>query len=102
MFGLDALDPYMYHIIAAFFFGFSFYDFALERYQEGVGSSLYFAFEKPIAMILTGTIFLLIYKIPYVGIPIAPVLAIMVSTVVYLYDQKKLPIDNNLKTIENE
>lgn len=102
MFGLDALDPYMYHIIAAFFFGFSFYDFALERYQLGVGSSLYYAFEKPVTMILTGTIFLLIYKIPFVGIPLAPVLAIMVSTVVYLYDQKKLPKENNLKTIENE
>ena len=102
MFGLDALDPFMYHIIAAFFFGFSFYDFSLERYEQGVGSSMYYAFEKPLTMILTGTIFLLMFKIPLVGIPLAPVLTIMISTVVYLFDQKKLANDNNLKKIENE
>lgn len=101
-FGLDVLDPFMYHIIAAFFFGFSFYDFSLERYEQGVGSSMYYAFEKPLTMILTGTIFLLVFKIPLIGIPLAPVLAIMISTVVYLFDQKKLTNDNNLKKIEHE
>ena len=81
MFGLDAIDAVVYHVIAAFFFGFSFYDFGLERYQKGVGTSLYYAFEYPLSMILTGSIFLLIYEIPYIGIPLAPVLTVMVSTV---------------------
>ena len=102
MFGLDAIDPVVYHIIAAFFFGFSFYDFGLERYQKGVFTSLYYAFEKPLTMILTGTIFLLIYEIPYIGIPLAPVLTVMISTIVYLYNEKKLPVSSQNKQIENE
>lgn len=87
----DVVDTFMYFIIAAFFFGFSFYDFALERYQQNVGSSLYYAFANPLMMILTGAIFLSIYHIPVVGIPISVVLVVMISTVAYLYSEKKLP-----------
>jgi CysZ protein len=89
--GLDEVDPYIYNMMAAFFFGFSFYDFALERYEVGVFGSLGYAFSKPLSMMLTGGLFMLIYHIPYVGIPLAPVLAVMISTVVYLYNEKKLP-----------
>ena len=92
---LDSLSPIVYQVIAAFFFGFSFYDFALERYQIRVFGSLGYAFSKPLTMTLTGGLFLLIYHIPYVGIPLAPVVAVMISTVVYLYQIKKLPISNN-------
>lgn len=91
MFGLDAIDPIAYHLIAAFFFGFSFYDFSLERYEQGVFSSLYHAFANPLSMVITGSVFLLIYKIPVIGIPLAPVLAVMISTIVYLYLEGKLP-----------
>lgn len=87
----DAIDPFAYFIIAAFFFGFSWYDFSLERYQKGVFPSLGFAFSKPIATITTGAIFLGIYNIPYVGILLSPVIAVMVSTIVYLYINKKYP-----------
>lgn len=99
--GLDALDPYIYPLMAAFFFGFSFYDFALERYEVGVFGSLGYAFSKPLSMLLTGGIFMLIYHIPYIGIPLAPVLAVMISTVVYLYNEGKLPIKESHKALEN-
>lgn len=89
--GLGALDPIVHFLIAAFFFGFSFYDFALERYAKGVGSSISYAFENILSMILTGGIFLAIYQIPFIGIPISVVLAVMISTVVYLYNEKILP-----------
>lgn len=101
MFGLDAIDGFVYHIIAAFFFGFSFYDFALERYEQGVFSSLYYAFANPLSMIITGSIFLLIYNIPIVGIPLAPVLAVMISTVVYLYLEGKLTISKEITTTKD-
>lgn len=91
LFGLDFIDDLAYHVIAAFFFGFSFYDYALERDRKTVGSSLFYAFEYPLSMILTGSIFLLIFNIPYIGIPVSVLLAIMLSTIVYLYNEKVLP-----------
>lgn len=95
------LDPIVYHVIAAFFFGFSWYDFSLERYQKGVFSSLGFSFKNPIATILTGSIFIALYNIPFIGIPISPVIAVMISTIVYLYIEKKLPSNNSLQTETN-
>ncbi len=102
IFGLGFIDVYVYWILSAFFFGFSFYDFSLERYEKGVFSTLGFAFKKPLTMILTGGIFLVIYAIPVAGVPLAPVLTVMISTVVYLYITKKLPKSNELKTTEND
>ena len=103
IFGLGFLDSIIYWVMSAFFFGFAFYDFALERYQETVFKSLGFAFQKPLTMILTGGIFLIIYKIPLIGIPLSPVITVMISTVVYLYVTKRLPaVKNELKTNENE
>ncbi len=103
--GFEILDQVVYFCIAAFFFGFSFYDFALERYQAGVFSSLGFAFNKPLTMILTGAVFLAIYNIPIIGIPAAPVITLMVSTLVYLHTTKKFNSTKNIneqKAIENE
>lgn len=89
--GLDILDPIIYFIISAFFFGFAFYDFAFERYSMKIFETISFAFSYPLTMLLTGSIFVGIYTIPMVGIPISPVITVMVSTIVYLYIKKKLP-----------
>ncbi len=87
----DLFDTIVYQLIAAFFFGLSFYDFALERYAKGVFSTIGFAFSNPLGMVITGLLFLGIYNIPYIGIPIAPVLTVMISTVAYAYYTKALP-----------
>ena len=84
----------MFFIVSAFFYGLSFYDFSLERAQIGIFGTIGYAFSKPLSMILTGTIFLLLYSIPVIGVPISPVITVMVSTIVYLYISKKLPIKN--------
>lgn len=87
----DFVDMIMYFCIASFFYGFAFYDFALERHAKGVFSSLGFAFTAPLGMIIIGAIFQGIYWIPYIGIPIAPVFVVMISTVAYAYYIKQLP-----------
>ena len=97
----ELVDTIVYFCISAFFFGFTFYDFALERYQIGVLGSLGFAFSNPLSVLLTGSIFLALYYIPIAGIPISPVIAVMVSTIVYLYITKKLPI-NKTKLINDK
>lgn len=97
IFGLsETVDMVMYFSIAAFFYGFAFYDFALERYEKGVFSSLGFAFSAPLGMIIIGAIFQGIYMIPYVGIPLAPVFVVMISTVAYAYYIKQLPKSKQL------
>jgi len=93
----DIIDTLVYYLIAAFFFGFSFYDFHLERYKVGVLGSLGYAFQNILTMLLTGSFFLIIYHIPIIGIPLAPVLTIMVSTVVYLYKENKIEGENSKK-----
>lgn len=98
----DIIDPIMYHLIAAFFFGFAYFDFHLERYEIGVLGSLGYAFENILTMLLTGTIFLLIYKIPVIGIPLAPVLTVMISCVVYLYKAKILPVKRTTTELETK
>lgn len=87
----DIVNTISYFCLASFFYGFAFYDFALERYEKGVFSSLGFAFSAPLGMIIVGAIFQGIYAIPYLGIPLAPVLVVMISTVAYAYYIKQLP-----------
>lgn len=80
----DSLETLISFISASFFYGFSFYDYSLERYSENTMNSLWFAFTRPLSMILTGAIFSLIMLVPIIGIAIAPVLTVMISTVVYI------------------
>lgn len=84
-------------LISAFFFGFSFYDHSLERYEINVFGSIGFAFSNIFLITLTGSLFKLLYYFPYfwevsyIGIVIAPVLTTMISTVVYLRVTNKHP-----------
>lgn len=86
--GLHFIDSLVYFIIASFFFGISFYDYSLERYQKNVGDSINYGFNNFLLILLTGSIFLLIYNIPFIGVFTAPVLMTMIATLVYLKHQK--------------
>lgn len=101
IFGLGLIDTLMYFLISAFFFGMSFYDFSLERDEIGVFGTVGFAFSNILSMLLTGSLFLIIYNIPVIGIPISPVITVMISTIVYLYISNKLPKQENA-LIQNE
>ena len=80
----DFLDPIMYFLLNAFFFGFAFYDYSLERHGVSTLGSIGFSFSKMSYMLVTGSIFLLIFMIPYIGLFIAPVLATFISTGAYV------------------
>lgn len=94
-FRLGALDTAVYFLISAFYYGFAFHDYALERYRLSIGKSIGFAFRNPLTMICTGAIFLGIYAIPYLGVPFSSVITTMVATVVYLQITEKLKIINS-------
>ncbi len=102
--GISHTFPYqiIQFIIGAFFFGFSFYDHSLERYNISIKGSLNFAFNNPLIVVITGVCFKILYYFPYlwstptIGIVLAPVLTTMISTVVYLfYCGKLIPKSNN-------
>jgi len=95
IFGLDVLDPVFYFLIAAFFYGFSFYDYSLERYRKGVFSSIGYAFSNILGVTLTGSVFLAIYHIPYIGIIIAPVLTTKISTFVYINQNLNISLNRS-------
>ncbi len=84
IFGFDFFDEVMYFLIAAFFYGYSFYDYSLERHSIGLRSSLKFAKTHWIEMVLTGGIFTLSFALPIFGLPIFAVLATIISSHVFL------------------
>jgi CysZ protein len=90
---LDILSPIVYFLMSAFFFGFAFFDYSLERHNIGTIRSLGFAFTKMPYMILTGAVFQLLFMIPFAGIILAPVVTTMVSTAVYvkLHEKPVIP-----------
>lgn len=91
---LDILDKAVSMLISAFFFGFSFYDFSLERYKIGTWKSWGFSFENISYMVLTGLIFVLLFEIPFVGVMMAPFLSTIICTIVFLKMHQKIPTAN--------
>lgn len=87
---LEVLSPAVTFIIPAFFIGFSLFDYALERYGIGTFGTVGYGFKRMLLMIIGGSIFILILKIPYIGIILAPVLATMITTHVYVHRENKL------------
>jgi CysZ protein len=81
---LDFLSPVVYFLIVSFFYGFSFYDYSLERYEIGIGGSFRFSKKYFLPTLVTGIFFMGMYYIPVVGIAIAPVVATILSTHVFL------------------
>ncbi|MCE3296591.1 MAG: hypothetical protein K0R65_2305 [Crocinitomicaceae bacterium] len=98
--GIELLDEIMSLLIGAFFLGFSFYDYSLERYQIGTWKSWMFSFENMGHMLLTGLIFNLLFHIPLIGVIISPFLATIISTAVFLKMHNKISIDPN--RVKNE
>jgi CysZ protein len=86
---MSYLDGFMYFAISAFYLGFNFYDYSLERHKVNFFYSWGFGFEKIGYMILTGAIFSLFFMIPsrfgiMIGVILAPFFLTIVSTHVYI------------------
>lgn len=88
--GLQSLDSIVYFFISAYFIGFSFFDYSLERYDKGISSTLNWGFKNKISVLLSGLIFSLICLTPKIGIIFAPFFVTLNSTLVYLQIEKKL------------
>ncbi len=87
-------------LIPAFFIGFALFDYALERYNIGIFGTIGYGFKRMLTMVVGGSLFILILKIPYVGIILAPVIATMITTYVYVHRENKLQSPIEDKEIE--
>lgn len=100
--GFHLLDEIIYFLINAFFIGFSFYDFSLERYEIGTFGSWGFGFKNMSYMAITGGLFSLFFKVPYFGVILSPFFLTIISTVVFLKMHNKIPSLSNNSTNSNE
>ncbi len=90
IFNIGFLNSTVFFLSASFFYGFSFYDYSLERYEIGLGGSFRFAKRYFFPTLVTGVFFMGMYYIPVVGVAIAPVVATVVSTHVFLKSTGRL------------
>jgi CysZ protein len=100
--GFHSLDEIVYFLINAFFIGFSFYDYSLERYEIGTFGSWGFGFKNISYMVITGGLFSLFFKVPYFGVILSPFFLTIVSTIVFLKMHNKIPSISNNSTNSNE
>lgn len=89
--GFHLLDNVIYFLTGAFFLGFSFYDYSLERYGMSFAGTIRFGFDHIPHMLLTGVLFSLIFMIPVAGIIFAPFLLTILSTIVYVRMTGRIP-----------
>lgn len=84
--GLGFLDGIANFFIASFFYGFAFYDYCLERHHIGIFQSVSFVRRKPILTFVTGLCFGLASLIPVFGFAVAPVIATILASHVFIKD----------------
>jgi CysZ protein len=85
--------PFFLAIINYYFYGFTFLDYTSERYRLSVSESTDFVRRNKGLAIGNGFIFAILFAIPWLGVIIAPILAVVAATVVAtephtLQDQK--------------
>jgi len=90
VFGFQFLNPTIFFITVAFFYGFSFYDYSLERNKISVMGSIRFAKRYSFPTLITGILFSTLLLIPVLGLAVAPVIMTIVSTHVFLKIMGKL------------
>ena len=76
------LAPVFLPLINYYFYGFSMLDYSNERYRLGVRDSVRFIRKNKGLAIGNGFIFSAIFAVPYAGVVIAPILAVVAGTIV--------------------
>lgn len=89
----DWVDTIGYYVIACYFYGFSFMDYANERRRLSIPDSVKFTRENAGAAYMLGLIYAGIWQIPYAGVVIGPILTVVAGTITVhkLVDLSKNP-----------
>lgn len=81
--GLQFLTPYILFFVNAFFIGFAYIDYALERYQYSIRASWAYSFNNSWTLIGVGLLFSGIFYIPYLGALAAPFIITLLTTAIW-------------------
>jgi CysZ protein len=80
---LVLITPFIGFFVSAYFYGFSFLDYNNERQQLAVKQSVALMKRNKGIAVGTGSIFSLLFLIPFLGIVLAPILGAVSSALVY-------------------
>lgn len=86
---LKLITPYIVFVIKAFFIGFNYIDYSLERNLVSIPHSWRYALRRPITMLLVGSVFSLVFALPVLGVMLAPFIATIIATLLWLGEQQK-------------
>ena len=89
---LSVISPYILFVLKAFFIGFNFVDYSLERNMVPIGRSWKYAIANPMVMISFGVLFSLLFMLPLIGAMLAPFLTTIFATVYFLRKGKDINI----------
>jgi CysZ protein len=78
----DIVNEVAYFLVAFYFYGFSFLDYANERRRLSVSESVKFTRRHFMASFALGAVYGGLWYIPYAGVVLAPILAVVAGTVV--------------------
>ncbi len=81
---IEVLNPYTTYfvlVVGFFFYGFSLVDYTNERRRLSIEESVRFVRKHRGLVIATGSIFSLLFLIPYAGAVLAPILGIVAATI---------------------
>jgi CysZ protein len=84
---LSVISPYILFILKAFFIGFNYVDYSLERNMVPIGKSWRFGILKPFVMVGFGSVFSIIFLIPFIGPMFAPFIVTVLATVYFTNKQ---------------
>ncbi len=89
----DWIDQVGFYVIACYFYGFSFMDYANERRRLSIPDSIQFTRKHAGAAYMIGIIYAATWKIPYAGVVVGPILTVVAGTIVVhkLVDLTKNP-----------
>ena len=89
----DWIDTIGYYVIACYFYGFSFMDYANERRRLSIPDSIKFTRQHAGAAYMLGLVYAGIWQIPYAGVVIGPILTVVAGTIAVhkLVDLSKNP-----------
>lgn len=77
----DWVDVAGYYLIACYFYGFSFMDYANERRRLSIPDSVKFTRKHAGAAYALGAVYIGLWQIPYAGVIIAPIIAVVAGTI---------------------
>lgn len=98
IFPINLSIPFLVFLVQAYFTGFSFMDYTLERHELSSTESLKFLRSKKVYATLSGVIFTLLFFIPFIGPFLAPLLTCVAVTKITLEllseDKEKFEVIN--------